>query len=285
MWNIRMRASKKAVKSKERKAKASKPLPGPQLPTPDIHISGAEGICFEGDIQKIVQKYIDRAITHPRGRPDSIVITIEELKKPLKSITALPIVTVKCESSSRAQTIISKLLAESGVSIKAITSALAILMDKESMRGATLVRASSGRRVEPDMQRGVRASRFGIARPTEKGLSAELDKLGINTQTVREALILASKVASCRDVVAEVCISDDPDYTIGYVASASLGYVRIPHIKKKRDKRGGRVFFLKEDADIRTVIQYLEKRPVIIHSIKSCSGEKTVDEILDRSHK
>ncbi len=285
MWNIRMRASKKAANSKERKAKTSKPLPSPQFLTPDIHISGAEGICFEGDIQEIVQKYIDRAITHPRGRPDSIVITIEELKKPLKSITALPIVTVKCGSSSRAEAIIGKLLAESGVSIKAITSSLAVLKNKEPMRGASMVRASSGRRVEPDTQRGIRASRFGIARPADKTLTAELSKLNINTQTVKEALILASKVASCRDIVAEVCISDDPDYTTGYVASAALGYVRIPHIKKKRDKSGGRVFLIKEGADIRTVIQYLEKSAVIIDSIKSCSGEQTIDEILDRSHK
>jgi len=134
------------------------------------------------------------------------------------------------------------------------------------------------------MQRGVRASRFGIDRPAEKSLSRQLNTLGINTQTVREALVLASKVASCGDVVAEVCISDDPDYTTGYVASAHLGYVRIPHIKKKRDRRGGRIFFLKEDADIRRVIQYLEKAPAIIENITACFGEKTIDEIIDRHH-
>ena len=279
-----MRASKQAAKSKEQRAKVSKPIPGSQPPTPEIHISGAEGICSKGELQKIVQEYIDRAITHPRGKPDSIVITIEELKKPLRFITSLPIMTVKCGASSRAQVIIGMLLRTSGVSMKAIASALSILQNKETMRGASLVLASSGRRVEPDMQRGVRASRLGIARPAEKALSAQLNKLGINTQTVREALVLASKVASCRDVVAEVCISDDPDYTTGYVASEYLGYVRIPHIKKKRDRRGGRIFFLKEDADIRDVIQYLEKTPAIIKNITPCSSEKTINEILDRHH-
>lgn len=280
-----MRASKQAARSKEQRAKNCSLIPGPQTPPQEIHISGAEGICSRSDLQKIVQEYIDRAITHPRGRPDSIVITIEELKKPLRSITALPLMTVKCSSSSRAEAIIGKLLTESGVSMKAITSALSILHNRETMRGAGLLLASSGRRVEPDMQRGVRASRFGIDRPAEIRLSTELNKLGINTQTVMEALILASKVASCRDIVAEVCISDDPDYTTGYVASEYLGYVRIPHIKKKRDRRGGRIFFLKENADILHVISYLEKTPILIEGIKPCSGEKTIEEILDRYHK
>jgi 6-carboxyhexanoate--CoA ligase len=286
MWNIRMRASRqkgKRRRAKSRERRAESYVQGTSA-VPDVHISGAEGICSKDEIQKIVQKYVDRAIAHPRGRPDSIVITIEKLNKPLRSITALPVMTVKCRSSASAQPIIHKLLNESGVSMKAISSALLILQNRETMRGASLVLASSGRRVEPDMQRGVRASRFGIAGPAEKALSAQLKTLGINTQTVREALVLASKVASCRDVVAELCISDNPDYTTGYVASEYLGYLRIPHIKKKRDRRGGRIFFLKEDADIRNVIQYLGKTPAIIRHITPCSGEKTIHEILDRHH-
>ncbi|MBI5634616.1 MAG: 6-carboxyhexanoate--CoA ligase [Nitrospirae bacterium] len=274
-----MRASKRAAKRRGQTIATLK-----TKPIPDTHISGAEGICQRKEIQPIVQEYIDRAVAHPRGKPDSIVITIEELKKPLRSISALPVMTVKCGSSSRAEAITGILLRSSGVSMKAITSALSILQNRESMRGASLVLASSGQRVEPDMLRGVRASRFGIAGSAEKALTAELNMLGINTQTVREALVLASKVASCRDVMAEVCISDDPDYTTGYVASEGLGYIRIPHIKKKRDRRGGRIFFIREAADIPGVIAYLEKTPVIIQSIKPCPGEKNLDEIIDCHH-
>jgi len=255
-----------------------------QSPIPEEHISGAETICYRRAIQQIVQAYIDRAMSHPRGKPDRIVITIEQLRKTPKVITALPVMTVKCSSTSRAEAAIGLLLKRSGVSLKAITSALQILQKRETMRGACLILALSGRRVEPDRQRGVRASRFGISSAADKALSVQLNKLGINTQTVREALVLASKVAACRDVLAEVCISDDPDYTTGYVGSAELGYLRIPHIKKKRDRRGGRIFFLREDADIQRVIPYLEKTPVIIESIQPCSGEKTIDEILDSSH-
>lgn len=256
-----------------------------QSPQPDVHISGAESICLEEEVPEILRKYLDRATTHPRGKPDRVVITIEELKKPLRPIRSLPVVTIKCVSSTRAEAITETLLRSAGVSIKAITSAFQILRSGEAMRGAALLSASSGRRVEPDLQRGVRVSRLGISRTAEKTLATELNKFCINTETVREALILASKVASCRDIAAEVCISDDPDYTTGYVSSTSLGYVRIPHIKKKRDRRGGRIFFLREDADILRVLLYLEKTPVIVDAVRPCAGEKTIDEFIDCFHK
>ncbi len=53
---------------------------------PEIHISGAEGIYDEKEIAKIVRDYTNRALSHQKGRPDSIVISMEEIKqKPLDS--------------------------------------------------------------------------------------------------------------------------------------------------------------------------------------------------------
>ena len=92
------------------------------------------------------------------------------------------------------------------------------------------------------------------------------------------------KVSSCNHVIAELCISDDPDYTTGYVASRDFGYTRIPHIKNKGNKSGGRVFFVKEGVDIRNVIGYLEKKPVVINKISSCKGIESIDEILSHPH-
>ncbi|MBI3592401.1 MAG: 6-carboxyhexanoate--CoA ligase, partial [Nitrospirae bacterium] len=148
---------------------------------------------------------------------------------------------------------------------KAINTAFNILMSPRTMRGASLVLSVSGNRTEPDRSRGVRVSRLGIEKNAVNRLSRRLSRSKINTPTVREALILASKVASCPEIVAEVCISDDPDYTTGYIASRGLGYVRITNIKCPGDMRGGRVFFIKEDADIGKLIDYLEKRPIIVY--------------------
>jgi 6-carboxyhexanoate--CoA ligase len=67
-------------------------------------------------------------------------------------------------------------------------------------------------------------------------------------------------------VLAELCISDDPNYTTGYVASRRFGYVRIPCIKRKGSPCGGRVFFIQEEADVKKIVEYLERTPVVMGS-------------------
>jgi len=109
-------------------------------------------------------------------------------------------------------------------------------------------------------------------------------KYRINTETVKEAIILSSKLISCKQVIAELCVSDDPDYTTGYVASKKYGYVRIPHIKPKGIRRGGRAFFVHEVIKTEDMIEYLERMPVIIGKASSCRGVKSIDEILDNPH-
>jgi len=239
----------------------------------EIHISGAEGIYEEAEILKIVKGYAERALNHPRGRPDKIVITIEELDKKPKNISLLPLQTIKCDSPSYAEQIITQMLFKLGISKKAIYNAFRVLRAKQTMRGAAIIAQKSGLRLEPDKSRGIRVSRLGIEKSVYKKISKLLSGMKINTSTVKEALILASKVASCPDVISEICISDDPDYTTGYIASKKLGYLRIPNIKRRGDMNGGRVFFIKEDADINNIINYLEMEPVIAVCENLLKGE------------
>ncbi|MDH4233433.1 MAG: 6-carboxyhexanoate--CoA ligase [Nitrospirota bacterium] len=278
MWNIRMRASKKA------KRRRTKTLLN-EIASAEMHISGAEGIYEEKEIAKIIREYTLRALKHPKGKPDRIVLSLEELKQRPRAIESLPLATIKCRSSVEAVSLIRELLTASGISGKAIRTALRITDSADTMRGAALVLARSGRRVEPDRQRGIRASRLGISRAAQKILSRELQRHGIDIPTVREAITLASKVAACRQVIAELCISDDPGYTTGYAASKKYGYVRIPHVKTRGEKKGGRVFFLEEDAEIGSATEFLERTPVIIHRISPCFGTRTLDEIIDRIDK
>lgn len=229
-----------------------------------VHISGAEGIYEKSEIQKICEKYIKRALTHSRGEPDEIVITIEKIRQKSKTISLLPVITLDCNSPEKARKIITQKLESLGISKKAIDNGFVVLNSKKTMRGASLILLKSGTRVEPDKERGVRVSRMGIEKSTEKNLSEKLSRAKINTTTVKEALVLASKAASWPDVIAEVCISDDPDYTTGYIASKEFGYLRIPNIKRGNEMHGGRVFFIRETADIAGLISYLERKPVII---------------------
>ncbi len=229
----------------------------------EYHISGAEGIYEKSAISKIVKAYTERALNHPRGKPDKVVITIEEIKQTPKRVPILPVSTIKCSSPDKAKNIISQTLANIGVSKKAISNAFKILTASKTMRGASLILKESGTRMEPDKERGVRASRLGIEKSAEKKLSKKLSTMKINTTAVKEALILASKAAGRPEIIAEVCISDDPDYTTGYIASEKFGYLRIPNIKNCGKMHGGRVFFVKEGVNIKRIIDYLEKTPVM----------------------
>jgi 6-carboxyhexanoate--CoA ligase len=236
-------------------------------------------------MRSIVQSYLDRARNHPKGRPDRIHITIEKLTQRPQLISTLPLVTLNCTSPSKADICIRRLLSLSGISGAALKVAFSVVRNAECMRGAALVYARSGRRVEPDHRRGVRASCLGITGGAEILLAQQLEKCGINTRAVKEALVLASKVAAFPDIIAELCISDDPDYTTGYIASDTLGYIRIPHIKKKQTTAGGRVFFLRERADISPVVRYLERIPVLVSSISPCRPMHTFHEIIDHHYR
>ncbi|TAN43729.1 MAG: 6-carboxyhexanoate--CoA ligase [Nitrospirae bacterium] len=245
MWSIRMRASKKAGKT-------------------DMHVSGAEGLYTEAAIGRIVKEYSERAFDHPRGKADRIVITIEEVFNKVIEAKPLDINTIECPSPKDAKSAALKRLGSIGVSKKAASSAFRILESKTSMRGASVLDAWSGKRLEPDKKRGIRASMLGIEKKTELGLKRLVSKLNGSTNTILEALILASKVASCPMIIAEICISDDPDYTTGYVASRSTGYTRIKNMKQKDAMHGGRVFFAKPGSNITLIKNYLEQTPVII---------------------
>jgi 6-carboxyhexanoate--CoA ligase len=274
MWNIRMRASKKIHRRGPKDASLSPA-------SLEIHISGAEGMYEESEMPGIVSQYAARALYHEKGRPDIVVISLEAVPQPPHPIQSLPVSTLSCRSPHQARALIRMLLTSSGISDSAIRTAFTVTHSTVTMRGASLVLSGSGRRVEPDKERGIRASRLGITRAADKILSRKLSGHGLNTATVKEALILASKVAACDQVKAELCISDDPAYTTGYVSSKQYGYVRIPHIKKRGGKQGGRVFFLDEGAEVASVTGYLEREPVIITNSSPCYGVRTIDEIID----
>jgi len=298
MVNIRMRASRQIAGDKgqqiigeKRLSRSLRHMPAARYANPDRnapndeHISGAEGMYSKNRMRAIVQSYLDRARNHPKGKPDRIQITIEKLTQRPKLISSLPLVTLTCTSPSEADRGIRRLLSLSGISCAALKAAFSVVRNKTCMRGAALVYARSGRRVEPNRKRGIRASRLGITGGAEVLLSRELEKIALNTQAVKEALVLASKVAAYPDIIAELCISDDPDYTTGYVASKDLGYIRIPHIKKKKTAAGGRVFFLRESAAIPAVVRYLERIPVLVASLSPCRATHTIHEIIDHHYR
>ena len=256
LYNIRMRASK----NKE-------------------HISGAERIVSAKDINKTVSKLLDRALSHEIGKPDEISISIEGIKQEkIKKLKALDITTILVGDYIEGRMCASRLLELIGVSKRAIKRAMDYIAkgaspDKKNMRGAMIIDYKTGKRIEPDKYRGIRASRMDISKTAEAKLISTLKKMGINNPYVREAIVLAAKVANTPETIAELCWSDDLSYQAGYVASKRFGYVRFPYLKEKGSSFGGRAFFVDaKKIDLKKYINLLEQQAILITSIGRCKS-------------
>ena len=218
------------------------------------HISGAERIVKLEEVGAIAQSLADRALHHSKGTADFINITVDLI--PPEKITYIDCLKVeehKTSSISESHQLATELLQGPNISKAAVHKAISLLkgLDK-SMRGAMLVDTITGERLDTG-DRGVRVSHMD---------SFDSYALGDN-EHMREALVLASKVQSADCIVGELCWSDDPDYTVGYVACNGV-YHRIPNMKKLGSNIGGRVFFVRSDIDSESVIEYLERAPVLV---------------------
>lgn len=248
------------------------------------HISGAETITTPQEIETILRSYTKRALLHERGEPDQITISIEKLTETPLRIKALNVFTLKTRTHEESLKHINTILSVLGISEPAIKTALSVVYSDHAMRGAAIVEQKSGKRLEPDPERGIRVSRLGIDCVIKNELLEKIKALGLNPTVVSEAITLASKVASAPEVVAELCVSDDPCYTTGYIGSKSFGYVRIPHIKPPGVPSGGRVFFVTTSTDTERLIKYLERVPVLISNIPDIHGIITIDELIGTAH-
>lgn len=240
------------------------------------HISGAERIISPVKLDATVQALITRA-RNRKTAAEQIVITIEHLgNMPISKLIALDVVTVNTPDMSTGRSAASRILQSLGISEKSIMAAINLLSNGaasfgHNMRGAMIIDAVSGERQEPDHERGIRASRFDWTDEALDTMTEKLAAIGLTHFRTREALALATKVAHAPGIIAELCWSDEPDYTAGYVASLRIGYVRFPILKLRDDPRGGRVFFVDRNTlDIEAFIHYLQFEPVLIVDGGTC---------------
>lgn len=231
------------------------------------HISGAERLARPEEVAAIIQEMLARAMEHSRGRADFVQMTVEEVNpEEIHTVSVLPVTTVQVADTASGREAAKEALVRTGVSPAAADQgigALAALPD--SMRGAILLCAATGKRVDDRHSRGVRVSRMDVA--NKQAFTALLQKRGLAENIhAREALVLATKVAAAPGVVAELCWSDDPEYTAGYVASV-YGYFRFTHLKDYGNPVGGRVFFVEPDCSIDILTAYLESQPVLVATV------------------
>lgn len=218
------------------------------------HISGAERIVKLEEVGAIAQSLADRALHHSKGTADFINITVDLISSnEITYIDCLEVEEHRAHTIAAAHQLAIELLQGPEITEVAVQNAIALLKGLDSsMRGAMLVDATTGKRIDAG-NRGVRVSHMD---------SFDSEALGDNDH-MREALVLASKVQSGEGIVGELCWSDDPDYTVGYVA-CNVTYHRIPNMKELGSAIGGRIFFVRSDIDRDSVIEYLEKTPVLV---------------------
>ena len=242
------------------------------------HVSGAERIVAPSAAPETAAALVKRALSHSKGVPDFISLKVVESDDVLR-IKALPVATETATTPREGLAIAERLLREAGV--QRAGEVVAMMAAAGPMRGAMLVDADTLERLEPDRTRGVRATCMDAA-----GAQGRLPASAKNHYA--EAIVLASKVAAAPGMVAEICISDDPEYVTGYVASRSTGYRRITCMKEKGDGRGGRIFICKGIADDPSeTIRFLETTPVLVEDIPALGGTGTearfngIDQELD----
>ena len=238
------------------------------------HISGAERLLTENELETVAVELLQRALQHPRGQVDRISFTIEEIPLGLIQVAQLPdLHDNRVNSWQQGRELAREILLENGISRRAVDLALDALAagaapGGKSMRGAMLIDAETGERLEKDQARGVRVSRMDLTVGARRRLYRSLDRMGLNNPHVVEALTLAGKVLSAPGIVAELCWSDDPDYLAGYVATGKLGYQRINLLKPPGEELGGRAFFVNcSRANLSSLSEWLEKQPLLIDRI------------------
>lgn len=221
------------------------------------HISGAERIIPAAAVPEAVNQLTDRALHHALGQADFVNLKIEAVEdKELLHLPALPVSSSPAASIEESFTLMHKMLQQLNISNPAVL--IELLRNTRPMRGAILYDIATGSRLEADHERGIRVTYMDAAQ----------SMLSNSKNHFREALVLATKVVHTPGMVAEICISDDPDYVTGYLASKQHGYVRLSPLKAVGDRHGGRIFiFDSSKANPQTAIDFLEKQKILVDGI------------------
>ncbi len=237
------------------------------------HLCGAERIVAEGEVVAATTTMVTRAMQGAGALPDEVHCSLERLDPASIRLVSLPdVATFEVSDWQSGRRLAKQLLTRAGVSLEAASFALDLLAagpgpDGTVMRGAVIMNARTGERLETDAGRGVRVSRMDLEASVRPAIESMLAAAGLGHHRVAEALVLAAKVLSAPGIVAEVCWSDDPAYTTGYVADPQYGYQRIAALKESGDLRGGRVFFVDPETTLDTLGDYLEFRPVLCNAL------------------
>lgn len=230
------------------------------------HVSGAEKILPQQELPQQMEALLSRALHHAKGKADFINLKIEAISSEnLKYIEALPVSTHEAATPAEGRQFMCQIMAELGLTPDKCQKILELFQATYGMRGAMLLDVDTLERLEPDQQRGIRATYMDSIAP--KG---EAKAICDGKNHFQEALVLASKVLSAPNIIGELCMSDDPDYITGYIATRDKGYIRITQLKEMGCPDGGRIFLYRgPKSQVEDCIQYLQEQRVLVKNVPS----------------
>ena len=230
------------------------------------HVSGAEKILPQQELPQQMEALLSRALHHAKGKADFINLKIEAVApENLKYIEALPVSTHEAATPAEGRQFMCQIMTELGLTPDKCQKILELFQATYGMRGAMLLDIDTLERLEPDQQRGIRATYMDSVAP--KG---EAKAICDGKNHFQEALVLASKVLSAPNIIGELCMSDDPDYITGYIATRDKGYIRITQLKEMGCLDGGRIFLYRgPKSQVEDCIQYLQEQRVLVKNVPS----------------
>ena len=230
------------------------------------HVSGAEKILPQQELPQQMEALLSRALHHAKGKADFINLKIEAISsESLKYIEALPVSTHEAANPAEGRQFMCQIMTELGLTPDKCQKILELFQATYGMRGAMLLDVDTLERLEPDQQRGIRATYMDSIAP--KG---EAKAICDGKNHFQEALVLASKVLSAPNIIGELCMSDDPDYITGYIATRDKGYIRITQLKEMGCPDGGRIFLYRgPKSQVEDCIQYLQEQRVLVKNVPS----------------
>lgn len=228
------------------------------------HVSGAEKILPQQELPQQMEALLSRALHHAKGKADFINLKIEAISsESLQYIEALPVSTHEAANPAEGRQFMCQIMTELGLTPDKCQKILELFQATYGMRGAMLLNVDTLERLEPDQQRGIRATYMDSIAP--KG---EVKAICDGKNHFQEALVLASKVLSAPNIIGELCMSDDPDYITGYIATRDKGYIRITQLKEMGCPDGGRIFLYRgPKSQVNDCIKYLQEQRVLVKNV------------------
>jgi 6-carboxyhexanoate--CoA ligase len=229
------------------------------------HISGQERIVKKEELEKVLLELYHR----PKQDWDFFNIKVEKLTSPPEEIAkALPVKSFSFPDIKTSWSFVIQLLStHHGIKeslIQYLLKRLTTGLNPKggNLSGALIVDPQTGKVLNQNPEKGIRTILFDWE--NRERIREILLNRGYTERTL-DALALATKNIHC-GVEVELCISDDPNYVTGYVASEKLGYVRITPLKEHNSPFGGRIYFVSEK-NLSQVVECLRKKAVLIKNL------------------